>query len=84
VYGVFTMTSTSPPAARRGEDVRRRGLLIASDWLQSLDHAAKTAGVIGAVLLAYCLIHGAWVAACDINGFLYHLGAVLAAAANGA
>lgn len=55
-----------------------------ADLSASFDAAAKTVGVIGAVLVLYVTLHGLWVALCDINHVLYHLGALLAAAANGA
>jgi hypothetical protein len=54
------------------------------DFLASLDAATKTAGAIGLLLTVYVVLHGAWIAACDLNHFLYQLGALLAAAANGA
>jgi len=54
------------------------------DFLGSLNAAARTAGAIGLLLTAYVVLHGAWIAACDLNHFLYEMGALLAAAANGA
>jgi len=78
------MTAPNSPAARRGEDARRRGLITARDLLGSIDAAARTAGAIGLLLTVYVVLHGAWIAACDLNNFLYDLGALLAAAANGA
>jgi len=50
------------------------------DLLDSFDAAAKTVAAIGLVLV----LRGAWIAACDLNNLLYEIGALLAAAANGA
>ena len=54
------------------------------DFLGSIDAAARTAGAIGLLLTVYVVLHGAWIAACDLNHLLYDLGALLYAAANGA
>jgi hypothetical protein len=83
------VTASRLPARRipGGEDqgsAPRRGLLAADDWAYSTHAAVITAGVIGALLAAYAVAHGIYVAACDVNHVLYHLGALLAAAANGA
>jgi hypothetical protein len=58
--------------------------MIRRDFLASLDGATKTAGAIGLLLTVYVVLHGAWIAACDLNHLLYEIGALLAAAANGA